>query len=47
MAEFAINNNESATTKPFPFFAIKSLYFYISFNKVKFFNASIYKQIPN
>ena len=45
--EFVANNNELASTKLSPFFATKSLYIYMSFDKVELFNANTCKQIFN
>lgn len=36
MAKFTTNNNKSASTKLSPLFATKDLYYYISFNIMKF-----------
>ena len=47
MAEFAANNNESASTKLSPFFAIKSLHPYMSFDKAELSDTSICKRILN
>lgn len=47
MTKFASNKNESVSTKLFLFFATKILYSYISFEKEKLFNTSIYKWIFN
>ena len=47
MAEFAANNNKLASTKFFLFFSTKSLYLYISFDKIKLSNASICNRIFN
>ena len=47
MAEFAANNNESASTKLSPFFATKSLHHCMSFNRVEISDASSRKQIFN
>ena len=47
IAEFAANNNESVSTKPFLFFATRGLHPYISFDKVGLYNASTCKRILN
>ena len=47
MAKFAANNNKLASTKLSPFFAIKALHPYTSFNKVELSNASTCKRIFN
>ena len=45
MAEFAINNNVSASTKLSPFFAIKSLHLHISLDIVELFDTSTCERI--
>ncbi len=45
MAEFTANNNKSASTKIFPFFATKSLYSRMSFDIVDFSNANSYERM--
>ena len=47
MAEFAANNNKSASTKLSLFFAIKSLHPHLRFDKVKLSDASTCKHIFN
>ena len=47
MAEFAANNNESASTKLSPFFATKGLHPHMSFDKVELSHASTCKRIFN
>ena len=47
MAEFAANNNESASTKPSFFFAYKNLYLHTSFNRVELSDASSRERIFN
>ena len=45
MAEFAPNNNESASTKLSPFFATKGLHPRMSFDIIDLSNANICEQI--
>ena len=45
MMEFVANNNISAFTKLFPFFAIKSLHSHMSFDIVELFDISICERI--
>ena len=45
MTKFVANNNKSAFTKLFPFFATKSFYPYISFVMVDLSNTSTREQI--
>lgn len=45
MVEFATNNNEIVSTESFLFFGTKDLYLHMSFNIIKLFNATTYKQI--
>ena len=47
MAEFAANNNESASTKLSPFFVTKGLHPRMSFDKVELSDASTCKRILN
>ena len=47
IAKITANNNKSASTKLFLFFATKNFHLYISFGKVKLFNISTCKQIFN
>ena len=47
MAEFAANNNESASIKLSPFFATKGLHLRISFDIVELSDISTCKQIFN
>ena len=47
MAEFAANNNESASTKLSPFFATKGLHPRMSFDKVELSDASTRERILN
>ena len=45
MAEFAANNNISASTKLFLFFTIKGLYLHISFDIIEISDTNTCKQI--
>ena len=45
MAEFAANNNESASTKLFPFFVSKSLHLRMSFDIIDLSDINTHKQI--
>lgn len=45
MAEFAVNNNKSASIKLSPFFVTKNFYPRMSFNIIDFSNTSTCKQI--
>ena len=45
IAEFTANNNDSLSTKFFLFFALKSLYLWISFDIINFLDITIYEQI--
>ena len=47
MAEFAANNNESASTKLSLFFDTTGLHVYMSFERVELLDASICKRILN
>ena len=47
MAEFAANNNESASTKLSSFFATKGLHLRMSFDKVELSDASTRERILN
>ena len=47
IAEFAANNNKSASTELFSFFATKNLHLYMSFHRVEFSDASTCKRIFN
>ena len=47
MAEFAANNNESASTKLSPFFATKGLHPHMSFDKVELSDTSTRERILN
>ena len=45
MGKFATNNNESASIKLFPFFAIQAFYHYMSFDIIDFFNTNTHERI--
>ena len=45
MTEFAINNNISASSKLFSFYATKSLHFHMSFDILELSDTSIYRWI--
>ena len=45
MAEFMTNNNNSSFIKLFPFFALKGLYLYISFDVINLLDITTREQI--
>lgn len=45
MVEFVVNNNDLVFIKLFPFFILKNLYLWTSFNIIDFSDITIHKRI--